>query len=514
MSGTKYLPPKRLSNVFNVSDYNYQDKSITVKELQIKLVDMNNADDIQQIEASITSNSCISILQTNVTSIQNLTASLLDTTDQLIILKDLRLDPTHTILTSFHISNHFKGDITVNDSLTTAFYGLRYQHGSIALPLSSSLTRYRLQELRAPVDITNVLGVCNESIHLFIEEPTFGITKRAIKAHGISEFDNIISDEILVNSKITLNGTYDFTNLESISTTNLAMGLNAGNLTNLTATGNTIFGENSFTNITSENYNTAIGFEVGEFSKGTNNVYIGRSVGQGIVSTNTGSYNTACGESCMTNITTGGFNVGIGRASLLNMSSGSVNTAIGVNSGNDITNGGNNTLIGRNSGTSSSPSGSITTSSNVVCIGDSSVQNAYIQVALTVVSDKRDKCQITDFQFDSLEYINKLKPKQYFMNDRSKYRSITYDGSGNEIIELIPNDESRKDDKLSIGFISQDVQSLENKLLPNSIVCNDRNDEKLGIRYEAIIPILVQGMKQQQSIIDNLTSRIIQLEII
>jgi hypothetical protein len=60
--------------------------------------------------------------------------------------------------------------------------------------------------------------------------------------------------------------------------------------------------------------------------------------------------------------------------------------------------------------------------------------------------------------------------------------------------------------KNQVGLIAQDVQ----KVLPESI--SENNDGHLGIRYTEVIPLLVASIKEQQALIESLTTRLTVLE--
>ena len=111
------------------------------------------------------------------------------------------------------------------------------------------------------------------------------------------------------------------------------------------------------------------------------------------------------------------------------------------------------------------------------------------------------KTNIQDFSFNSLDYINALQAKEYNMNNPQDY-----------IDNNIENDGSLMEPNKSIGFIAQNVKLIEDQLLPNDIVVNSKNLDNLGVRYTALIPILVDAMKKQQVMIDDLLNRIQLLE--
>ncbi len=60
-------------------------------------------------------------------------------------------------------------------------------------------------------------------------------------------------------------------------------------------------------------------------------------------------------------------------------------------------------------------------SSNQIMLGRPS-DTPYAYNPLVVISDKRDKTSIRDINFNSLDFLNKLKPKQYKMDCRSNYK--------------------------------------------------------------------------------------------
>ena len=268
---------------------------------------------------------------------------------------------------------------------------------------------------------------------------------------------------------------------------------------------NTSFGQNSLT-VAAYHGNTSIGSDSMRYTKSTGSLGYNTSIGYaahlGVDTVTTGSKNTAVGALAMTGITTG-----VGNAS------------VGYDAGSDITTGSNNLLLGQDSGTASSPSGSVTIGSNVVCIGNSSITDIYQAVSSTIISDARDKIEIQplDELCEPLQYILDLKPKAYRINDRSKYFDIsTVAGENGDAPQTVrtqvANDGSRADNSYSVGFLSQDIQAVEQGMLPNTIVCNDSNLDKLGLRYLALIPMLVGSIQSLTDQLADAVSRIEELE--
>jgi|GEM_PF-2618654 len=60
-----------------------------------------------------------------------------------------------------------------------------------------------------------------------------------------------------------------------------------------------------------------------------------------------------------------------------------------------------------------------TTSNQALLTGTTGTPMAYR--SLSVISDKRDKTEITSLKYDTLEFINKIEPKQYKLDFRSDY---------------------------------------------------------------------------------------------
>ena len=101
--------------------------------------------------------------------------------------------------------------------------------------------------------------------------------------------------------------------------------------------------------------------------------------------------------------TTGSWNTAIGDSSLFNNTTGTGNTTLGSFAGFELTTGHNNTLIGMNSQPSSP------TVSTEITLGNSLICTLRCQVDLTVLSDARDKKNISDLSF-GLDFLKKIKP--------------------------------------------------------------------------------------------------------
>jgi trimeric autotransporter adhesin len=294
-----------------------------------------------------------------------------------------------------------------------------------------------------------------------------------------------------------------------------------------TAIGNQALQLQNFTSAT-ETYNTAVGFFAGQsVTTGANNTLIGGVAGDAIT---TGASNTAVGFSALQANTTGASNVAVGQAALANNTTASSNTSVGTNSMVTNTTGISNTTIGKDSGYSNtsgrdntligdaagyyntSGSGNVmvgsrnnvgayapifglSTADNRVGIGHSGTTNAYVQVAWTVVSDQRDKADITNFTH-GLDYVNKLRPVNYVWDNRINYEDGVPDGS-------------KKKSEVQLGFLAQEVQAVETSLgIDNNAIIDTEDSDKLRMTESKLIPVLVNAVQELSAQVTALTERL------
>lgn len=105
-------------------------------------------------------------------------------------------------------------------------------------------------------------------------------------------------------------------------------------------------------------------------------------------------------------------------------------------------------------------------------MGSTSVTNAYIQVAWTVVSDARDK---TDFAPvpHGLDFVKKLKTTAY------RYKMTRADTEGHGPVRY--------------GFKAQEVLALEGS---NPVIVDAEDAEKLRFNDQAMIAVLVNALQE------------------
>jgi trimeric autotransporter adhesin len=289
----------------------------------------------------------------------------------------------------------------------------------------------------------------------------------------------------------------------------------------LTQTSNTSLGKDSLSLTASGADNTGIGNEALQaVTSGYSNTAVGKQAGADLT---TGNRNTAVGWAAMAFATTGIYNVGIGAFALVDLSTGEYNTVVGGAAGGATsgsyntaignqartgTTGSNNTALGQRAGNSGSPF-TIGTNSNRVVVGDSSVTNAYIQVAWTVVSDARDKVDVSRINH-GLNLITKLSPITFRWDSRSKY--FQYDEEGNITAKPEP-DGSKKNPLLYSGFLAQEVQqAIEEVGYPENIIVDTEDPENLKLKETALIPVLVNAVKELKAELDTLKAEIAALK--
>ena len=177
--------------------------------------------------------------------------------------------------------------------------------------------------------------------------------------------------------------------------------------------------------------------------------------------------NTALGSTALHNNTTGVQNVAIGYLALLNTTS-FTNTAIGAYAGADLTTGSNVTCLGYNAQPTAN------NVSNQIVLGDGAISTFRCQVALTVVSDERDKTNIVNIPV-GLDLVSKIKPVSFEWNQRD----------GNRI--------GRKE----FGFTAQQLQSVQAEIgIEVPYLVDNENPENLGVSSSQLIPVLVKAIQE------------------
>ena len=175
------------------------------------------------------------------------------------------------------------------------------------------------------------------------------------------------------------------------------------------------------------------------------------------------------------------------------------NTGLGRSSLRSVTTGDNNLGLGYNAGESSSPSGTITTGSNNVCLGNNSIANLYCADTSISSSDARDKTDVEKFTH-GLDWITAMNPITYRWDRRTWYGDDDPNTKGTP-------DGSKKRDRIHIGFLAQEAIEVEKKFgyagkKDDMLIVNqdeDENDPSYGYKYERLVPVLVNAIKELSS---------------
>ena len=252
---------------------------------------------------------------------------------------------------------------------------------------------------------------------------------------------------------------------------------------NTTGSSNCSFGFQSLFSNTFASKVNAFGYQSLMNSNGTNNNAFGY---QSMYLNNSGVNNCAFGNLSLYNLSNGFYNVALGNNTLYANTTGNSNTALGEDAGSSVTTGSNLTLLGYNSEPLSA------TSTNQVTLGNSFVTSLRCNVtSITSLSDARDKKNIKELSL-GLDFIAKLKPRQFNWDKREWYESNVSDGS-------------KMLDAPTAGFIAQELDSLqqtENAEWLN-LVLKD-NPEKLEATTGNLLPIMVKAIQELKEKCDRL----------
>ena len=284
-----------------------------------------------------------------------------------------------------------------------------------------------------------------------------------------------------------------------------------------TASGDVCVGAQAGYNVTGTGTNSPnimVGMYAGyNCTTGNKNTYIGRAAGYG-GSSASASQGVAIGWNALYSVTTGGFNVCVGPQAGDSITTGDSNVMLGRLAGHDVTSGAHNILLGGESGTNNSPSGQVTTANGIVCLGDAEVTALYCQDTSISSSDSRDKSDVTNFTH-GLSWINQLNPITYRWDKRSWYNEYDEDGS---LKTAGTPDGSKKKARQHIGFLAQDVLAIEqadgfaSKKDDMLVVNLNEDDTAYGLKYERLVPVLVNAIKELSTEVNTLKTKVAALE--
>jgi hypothetical protein len=121
-------------------------------------------------------------------------------------------------------------------------------------------------------------------------------------------------------------------------------------------------------------------------------------------------------------------------------------------------------------------------------MGSTSVTNADIQVAWTVVSDSRDKI-VEGPVPHGLEFVKQLEPKTFHLKET--------------------RDSDKPHGPRRYGFLAQDVLALEGN---DSVIINNENPERLSYMDSYLTPVLVNAIKELAAELDSVKAELAALK--
>ena len=293
-----------------------------------------------------------------------------------------------------------------------------------------------------------------------------------------------------------------------------------------TGVGNIAIGGNVVgSGVLTGHYNVVMGLSAGvTMTSATRNTLIGNDAGGAITS---GHCNTFLGYATGITSTTGISNTGVGHRALCSSSGTSdYNTAVGYYAGGGITSGDQNILIGVQAGCN--PEVNVTTHNNYMALGDNNTSQFSVTVALTVVSDARDKTDISDLDL-GLDYIKALRPVYYRWDKRGWYDdSATPHGTEEELNTYLnyEPDGTKKRNRWEIGLLAQEVLAAEKLHTSNTQTLNEgldlvanegvtvdgTNETGYQLQYQKITMPLIKASQELDDKIVALTARVTTLE--
>ena len=260
---------------------------------------------------------------------------------------------------------------------------------------------------------------------------------------------------------------------------------------------NVAIGGYALTDCTTGYQNTAVGEHAGRYiTSGDYNTLVGRYAALGMT---TGNNNIGVGSYTFGSACTGSNNIGVGYEAAYSVTGGGNNTCVGKASGYSLSTGSNNLLLGMNAGGVSSPSGTVNSGSNIVCLGNDQIANLYCQDTSISSSDSRDKSDITNFT-PGLAWIKAMRPVTYKWDKRSWYL-----GEDETDITAVTRDGSKKKSKVNIGFVAQEVLAVEQAngfaSDADSMLTVDLTPDgnRYGLKYERLVPVLVNAIKELET---------------
>jgi len=283
------------------------------------------------------------------------------------------------------------------------------------------------------------------------------------------------------------------------------LGIAAGQNDDSSDNRNVGVGYNALQQITTGASNTATGYNTLAVNTGSYNNAFGTyalqlnttghsntAIGMNSMTNNaTGLENTAVGVNSLRLKTGGDYNTALGNQTLYNNTTGATNTSIGDRAGFSNVSGSGNIFLGNRAGYSETGSNKLyiensnANANNALVYGEFNTNLLRVNGTLEVVGDIEYTGTITDVSDRRLK--ENFKPITNVLPKLEKVIGYTY------------NMKDGATKKREFGVIAQDVQ----KVFPEMVRTID-NKGHLGVSYIQLTPILLEAIKEQQTLIESL----------
>ncbi|NND77343.1 MAG: tail fiber domain-containing protein [Flavobacteriales bacterium] len=347
---------------------------------------------------------------------------------------------------------------------------------------------------------------------------------------------------------------------------NVFVGKNAGDMTN-DGSFNSFVGTNSGSSNSAGYLNSFIGHDAGYKNEiGSSNTFIGQQsgysnisgsfnsfVGQSAGYNNVGYSNTMIGQNAGFNSNIADFNVFVGERAGFNAVNGSENVLIGSEAGLSIADGDNNVMVGNgagklNAGTGNvfigSLAGSNETASNKLYISNNGtstplikgdfasneiILNGKVTIGNSLYFEDSSTRMVTNASFDPATHLSQDLGNsaangawdEVFADDyvtisdmRSKENVKDLSYGLEELMQVSTISYSLIDDpfkEIKLGLNAQNILSI----MPEVVKSNNEEgeaktseDQRLGLKYDQLIPVLINCIQEQQKQIEVLKKKV------
>ena len=359
---------------------------------------------------------------------------------------------------------------------------------------ATNLTNTTCLGYKAVVSFSNVVRLGNASAKVLIGTSMTTNPTAQLHVDGSAKVTETVTVKKLKFTNTTndiIIGNDALTNVQSIGS-NVAIGSNALKIN--TGYYNIAIGVDTLKFNIGGNYNVAMGFAALEQNTtGQGNVAIGYHTNK---ANSLGNYNTCVGYWVLYQ-NTGHNNTGVGFKACHNNVGGYNNTAIGYSSGPVSSSLTNTTCIGNGAAVSSHNVVRLGNASAKVLIGTNMTTNPTAQLhvdgavnvtgditAFYTSSDKRLKTNIKTIE-NPLQIIKNIRGVRFNWNEKAM--------EINNSIDL---------DKIEMGVIAQEIEEYIPEIIKKGL------SDYMAVRYEKIAPLLIEGIKAQQTQIDIMKTQI------